>query len=425
MSRLAAVFAAIDAANARDPGRGDDGQPANLLYGQRMTAEQERLFPGADDVLRIACRGQHIERWTLPRDSFSMTRPGYLQWRQEQGRRHAERIGGIMSDAGYGADDIARAGRMLRKEGLKRDPDVQALEDVICFTFIRWYLGDFSATQPDERMPRIIEKTARKMSPEGRARALAEFDMPDAVAGFFRDADRGGRPTRVVIVSHGQPGDPDPQQRAIEDLAAAVAAQDPGLPVLGATLAKPGALAAAVTPDCLIYPMFMAEGWFTGIELPRRLTQAGAPAARILRPFGTDPGLPTLILSKTRAAAEAEGWGMPDITLFLSAHGSQRSQASFTVTQALAETLAPHVGRVVTGFVEQEPYIADAARGLTRAISLPLFALRAEHVTDDLPEALDAAGFQGSRLDPIGLAPEVPGLIARAIAGQVPASSRA
>ena len=186
MTQRQQVFAAIDAANAADP-RLEDGQPVELLYGQRMTAEQERLYPDAPDALAIARRGQHIERWLLPRDAFPMDRAGYLQWRQEQGRRHADRIAGIMADAGYGPDDIDQARRMLTKQGLKRDPEVQALEDVICFTFIRWYLGDFMSEHADKGVPRIIEKTARKMSPEGRARALREFAMPEALAQHFRD----------------------------------------------------------------------------------------------------------------------------------------------------------------------------------------------------------------------------------------------
>ncbi|MEQ5795509.1 hypothetical protein LZ686_12735 [Paracoccus sp. NFXS7] len=86
---------------------------------------------------------------------------------------------------------------------------------------------------------------------------------------------------------------------------------------------------------------------------------------------------------------------------------------------ALAARIAPHFARVVAGFVEQEPIIADAARGLDRAISLPMFALRAEHVLDDLPQALDQAGFTGPRLDPVGLAPEVPAMIAASIAREV------
>nr|WP_278248506.1 CbiX/SirB N-terminal domain-containing protein [Paracoccus nototheniae] len=138
-----------------------------------------------------------------------------------------------------------------------------------------------------------------------------------------------------------------------------------------------------------------------------------------MRPFGTDPGLPGLITDIAAQAAQAQGWDLASVTLLLSAHGSQRSQASHDITMALADTLAPHFARVVPGFVEQEPFIADAAQGLDRAISLPLFALRAEHVLDDLPQALDQAGFSGPRLDPVGLAPEVPAMIARSIAAEL------
>lgn len=181
------AFAAIDAANAADPTI-ENGQPAALLYGQRMTAEQERLLPEASDALAIACRGQHVERWLLPREAYPMDRAGYLAWRTEQGWRHAERVAGIMADAGYSTDDQDAARRMLTKQGIKRDPDVQALEDVACFTFLRWYLGDFMETQPDDRMQRIVEKTARKMSADARARALDEFPMPPAFAAAFREA---------------------------------------------------------------------------------------------------------------------------------------------------------------------------------------------------------------------------------------------
>lgn len=178
------VFAAIDAANAADP-RLEAGAPAELLYGRRMTEEQQRLYPDAADPLAIACRGQHIERWLLPRQDFPEGRDGYLQWRREQGRRHADRVMGLMRAAGYGDADVDHAGRMLRKEGIKRDPQVQALEDVACFTFIRHYLGDFGATRHPETLLVIVRKTARKMSPEARARALVEFAMPPVLAEAF------------------------------------------------------------------------------------------------------------------------------------------------------------------------------------------------------------------------------------------------
>ena len=188
MTRLKTALAAIDAANAADP-RLEDGQPVELLYGQRMTAEQERLHPGATDALAIACRGQHVERWLLPRQDFPEGREGYLTWRREQGRRHAERVMGLMRDAGYPDDQVDHAGRMLRKEGIKRDPEVQALEDVICFVFVRHYFAGFAAAQPDHDMVDIVAKTARKMSAEARARMLAEFALPETLAQAIRAAE--------------------------------------------------------------------------------------------------------------------------------------------------------------------------------------------------------------------------------------------
>ena len=186
MTRLQTAFDAIDQANSADPNQ-TDGQPVELLYGQRMTEEQLALYPDASEPLRIACRGQHIERWTLPRHDFPMDRPGYLAWRTEQGRRHAARVAEIMRAAGYGDADIQHAEKMLMKQGIKRDGDVQALEDVACFTFIRWYMGPFSQTRDPDEMLRIVEKTARKMSPMARARALGEFAIPEPFASAFHD----------------------------------------------------------------------------------------------------------------------------------------------------------------------------------------------------------------------------------------------
>lgn len=185
MNKLARVLAAIDAANDADPDR-REGAPAARLYGERMTAELSRLFPDASDTLKIAARGQHIERWTSPRTSYPEGREGYLAWRRDLAAYHARRVGQIMATAGYSDEAIAQTGRMIRKEGIKRDAEVQALEDVICFTFLRWYFAPFAAKHGPEELQRIVAKTARKMSPEARARALTEFDLPEPLAAVFR-----------------------------------------------------------------------------------------------------------------------------------------------------------------------------------------------------------------------------------------------
>lgn len=186
--RLERVIAGIDAANSADPTLEMDAgemRPAALLYGLRMSEELARLCPDPSEELQIAARGQHVERWTSPRSSYPEGRAGYLAWRSDLGRFHADRVAGLMRDTGYGQDSCQRVGRMLRKEGIKRDPETQMLEDVICFVFMRWYLPGFSSTRAPEALERIVAKTARKMSAEARVKAAREFSIPEPLGVYF------------------------------------------------------------------------------------------------------------------------------------------------------------------------------------------------------------------------------------------------
>ena len=171
MSRLDAALAAIDAANAADPARGADGAPSALTYGRRMSARLALFAPQADEALRIAARGQHIERWAIPRGEFPMDRVGYLKWRNAQKERHALRLGEIMAAAGYDEAARARVGALVRKEGLKRDEEAQTLEDVACLVFLEHEAAAFMARHDEEKCVDIVVKTWRKMSPAGQAAA--------------------------------------------------------------------------------------------------------------------------------------------------------------------------------------------------------------------------------------------------------------
>jgi hypothetical protein len=173
-SRLASVIAAIDAANARDPNKIEvDGrlQPAELVYGRRMSDTLARLAPDASEQLRIAARAQHIERWTSPRANFQPGRAGYLAWRKQLQNFHAQRVGELMAAAGYGADDIGRVGALIRKERLKSDPQAQMIEDVACLVFLEHYLDAFTAKTDADKLAGILAKSWSKMSPFGREQA--------------------------------------------------------------------------------------------------------------------------------------------------------------------------------------------------------------------------------------------------------------
>ena len=82
----------------------------------------------------------------------------------------------------------------------------------------------------------------------------------------------------VLILAHGQPSDPLPAAAELAAFAAKVAALMPGVAVTSATLAEPGALGRAVAGRAsgLVYPMFMAGGWFTRVQIPAKLAEVGA-----------------------------------------------------------------------------------------------------------------------------------------------------
>lgn len=180
-TRLDTVFGLIDAANSKDPETVEDGgavRPAALVYGERMAATLEKFDGTADDLLRIAVRAQHIERWTRPRTNYPAGRAGYLKWRSDLKDFHAHRAGELMQAAGYEQPDCDRVVSLIRKERLKRDPEAQMLEDVACLVFLQHYAGDFIAGHDDDKVFDILAKTARKMSPRGVAEA-ASLSLPE------------------------------------------------------------------------------------------------------------------------------------------------------------------------------------------------------------------------------------------------------
>ncbi len=165
----------FDRANSEDPNKEvheSEEHPRELLYARRMTKWLERLEPDASESLRLAARCQHICRWTIPRSEFPMDRRGYHQWRTTLARFHAEKAGEILREVGYDEELITRVQSLLRKEQLKKNPDTQTLEDVICLVFLENYFSDFAKKHEEEKLITIVRKTWKKMSPRGHEAAL-------------------------------------------------------------------------------------------------------------------------------------------------------------------------------------------------------------------------------------------------------------
>jgi hypothetical protein len=175
----------FDEANAEDPNSEIvSGQPLpkELVYGQRMSARLAVFAPDAPETVKLAARAQHIRRWEVPRDTYPEGRAGYLKWRTDLYKRHAEIAGEIMGDVGYDAEPIDRVQTLLRKRGLKTDPDVQLMEDIICLVFLEHYFHDFARKHDEEKLIPIVQKTWNKMTEQAHEVALQLDYAPDDLA---------------------------------------------------------------------------------------------------------------------------------------------------------------------------------------------------------------------------------------------------
>lgn len=183
MSRLENTLAAFDAANLQDPNKelvNNEMVAKEWIYGIRMSACLKAFAPDATEVLQLAARSQHICRWKIPRADYPMDRSGYKKWRLDLAHMHGEIAGNIMIEQGYSSEEVERVKDLLLKRSLKRDAEVQTLEDVVCLVFLEFYFEEFAAKHDEAKLIDIVQKTWNKMSENGHAAAL-KLPLSDAM----------------------------------------------------------------------------------------------------------------------------------------------------------------------------------------------------------------------------------------------------
>jgi hypothetical protein len=180
----------IDAAHSADPARTVDGRPAELAYADHMEKWIVRIVPEADSALRLAARCQHLERWSVPRSSYPLDKPGYLAWRRLLYVKQAERARQLLTEACVSPEIASDVATWVSKTALKTNKGSQALEDAAVLVFLESEIQAFAAQHaeyPREKFVDILKKTWRKMSPRAQELALG-LDLPEAIAGLVREA---------------------------------------------------------------------------------------------------------------------------------------------------------------------------------------------------------------------------------------------
>jgi hypothetical protein len=173
--KLAAALGRFDEENSRDPNSeiaAGISFPRELLYAQRLTGWVLRLAPDASEALRLAARCQHICRWESPRENYPMTRAGYLKWRADLKKFHAEKSGAILHEVGYDAGTIRRVQDLNLKKHFPADPETRTLEDALCLVFLEFQFAGLAAKSDDDKMLNALQKSWGKMTEAARAEAL-------------------------------------------------------------------------------------------------------------------------------------------------------------------------------------------------------------------------------------------------------------
>lgn len=173
--RYRAAIRRFDAENARDPNNvivNGAAHPRELVYAEWLTGWLHRLKPDASEELRLAARCQHLCRWMIRRDSYPMTRAGYLKWREELKKFHAQKTERILRETGYPEATIERVRSLVLKENLSTDSETQVLEDALCLVFLEYQLSELAGKTSEEKVVNALRKSWKKMSALGQSEAL-------------------------------------------------------------------------------------------------------------------------------------------------------------------------------------------------------------------------------------------------------------
>ena len=190
MNSYAKARQLIDQAHEADPSRLPDGRAAELDYADKMEAWVKQLVPDAAEILLLAARCQHLERWSVPRASYPDGRAGYLTWRKFLYGKQAQRAKELLLQAGVSEDDADEVATWVSKTGLKTNPGTQALEDAAILVFLENEIMSFvtqHSDYPREKFVNILRRSWGKLSPAAQQAALS-LDLPPAVSEMIKEA---------------------------------------------------------------------------------------------------------------------------------------------------------------------------------------------------------------------------------------------
>lgn len=189
--------------------------------------------------------------------------------------------------------------------------------------------------------------------------------------------------------------------------------------------------------EVVVVPLFISEGYFTELVVPRELG-LGGPAPRhelvdgkwvhYCEPVGTHPHMTDVVIQRARAVVGEASVPPRETAIVIVGHGTLRNENSAQSIVKQVETLRARelYSEVEAVFMDQPPFV-DEATEVVRAgeiIVVPYFIADGYHTQEDIPEDLGIAAIRGIYQNPtvvngrriwysgaVGTAPEVTDVI--------------
>jgi sirohydrochlorin ferrochelatase len=229
----------------------------------------------------------------------------------------------------------------------------------------------------------------------------------------------------VALAGHGDRGGNQPnatieQHRA--RLAATEAFRSVSVALLKAEEQLEDSVAAVVQqrPSALvIYPYFMADGYFVNQVLKRRVKAMALDVPVLFtEPLGLDPRLPGLIAAAASKVVQSQPEKTKNARLLIVGHGSKISRASAIATEAVASSIRGHsvFKNVETAFLEEAPFLtAQLTASQDPTLVSGFFSSGGMHGAEDVASAIVETGVDATYIGPVGTDPEIASIIRQAI----------
>ena len=140
-------------------------------------------------------------------------------------------------------------------------------------------------------------------------------------------------PFALILAAHGERranADNAGVARLAGNLAAAGVAKEVGFGFIKGSPSIDEAIRALSSRHVVVYPLFLADGYFTRVVLPRLVEQAiqkdVARTTRILPPIGLEPALADLIVDEAVAAAHSRAISPTEMIVVLLAHAPRMTR---------------------------------------------------------------------------------------------------